>query len=214
MHPHTCHEWPSRHQSYIFVAAQDKKAQKDKDREDEKASILASGAGIKTPRDFEIEELEAQLLTAGLKVKDIPSDGHCLYRAIADQLRGSSLQVAMPSYADCSDVQQVDLRILRRIAAEHIRRNRDEFAPFIGFDAESSEFDNYCRRVESDTLAEWGGQLEIRALTEALGVTIVVYSAGATPLVMGDANRDHPVRLSFHRHLFRLGEHYNAVVNR
>lgn len=147
----------------------------------------------------------------GLAVKDIPSDGHCLYRAIADQLRSLQLSLTLP---DDVAPDQLDFKALRSLAAEHLRQHREEFAPFLGLEPHSADYEEYCHKVQSHTLAEWGGQLEIRALCEALGVCVVVYTAGsAAPLEMGERQRERPVRLSFHRHLFRLGEHYNAVVD-
>ena len=50
-----------------------------------------------------------------------------------------------------------------------------------------------------------------QALSEALQVPLVVYSADMTPhLVGGEA--EAPLRISFHRHYLSLGAHYNSVV--
>ena len=81
-------------------------------------------------------------------------------------------------------------------------------------------------RVEAlEATAMWGGQLEVRALSCALGVPIDVYTADAPCLRMGcesACDEGHaaaaawaaarPIRISFHRKYFTLGEHYNAVV--
>jgi OTU domain-containing protein 6 len=98
------------------------------------------------------------------------------------------------------------------MAADHIRKNAQEFAPFLGLDPEEDEFRSYCSKVASDSLAEWGGQLEIRALTECLQREVRVYSANAPLLTMGDSNGLPPLRLAFHRHYYALGEHYNSVT--
>jgi OTU domain-containing protein 6 len=194
----------------------DKKAQKEKEREEEKVNILAAAAGIKTLRDIEIEALGIQLNSLQLSVRDVPSDGHCLYRAIADQLRLLSLPVS-PSITEEYGVI-LDFKNLRKIAANHLRSHREQFAPFICSDTDSTHFDEYCHKVESEALAEWGGQIEIRALAEALGVEICVHSADSAPLHMSPDGSSHwgerPVLLSFHRHLFNLGEHYNSLVSR
>lgn len=107
-----------------------------------------------------------------------------------------------------------DFKELRILAAEYIKSNANEFAPFLGFSPEDAEFDNYCDRVASDTLAEWGGQLEIRALSERLEKPIFVYSATSPILKTGEEfeSKATPLRISFHQHLYALGEHYNSLI--
>lgn len=46
-----------------------------------------------------------------------------------------------------------------------------------------ARFEEYCNRVENS--ADWGGQLELRALAQALQRSITVYSVGMPPVVMG-----------------------------
>lgn len=105
---------------------------------------------------------------------------------------------------------------MRQIAANHLRAHSEDYAPFLGLTPNSSEYEAYCETVAST--AEWGGQLELRALAEALNVNIIVHSANSAPLEMSagtHSTHDTPtIQLSFHRHLFNLGEHYNAVVSR
>jgi OTU domain-containing protein 6 len=66
--------------------------------------------------------------------------------------------------------------------------------------------------------AEWGGQLELKALSNSLETCITVYEASSAPVLrMGEEYLDGssalpPIRLSYHKHYFALGEHYNAVV--
>ena len=74
------------------------------------------------------------------------------------------------------------------------------------------------RKVESCTLSEWGGELEIQALSRCLRESVLVYSADAPELCMspeeaeGDAGRRPPLRISYHKHYYALGAHYNSVV--
>ena len=91
----------------------------------------------------------------------------------------------------------------------------------------------YCARMSTPNGAVWGGHPEIRALACTLGVPVVVYQAGAPVLTLGpdgdETTRrvaaqasdtptgwrvpgDATLRLSFHRHYYALGEHYNSVV--
>lgn len=79
-------------------------------------------------------------------------------------------------------------------------------------DSNDSAFDEYCSKVESDQLAEWGGQIEIKALSEALHHPIYVYSSDAPVLITGEDEDGIPLRVSFHRYYYALGEHYNSVV--
>lgn len=67
---------------------------------------------------------------------------------------------------------------------------------------------------EVEATASWGGQLELGALAQALKKHIVVYSASGPDVEMGKeyVSENLILRISFHRHAFGLGEHYNSVV--
>lgn len=106
----------------------------------------------------------------------------------------------------------VDYSQVRLIAANELRRLPEEYAPFVGVDPADDAFINYCDIVESAEKAEWGGQLELRAISTAMRRPIWVYSADAPLLKIGEEHNDAPLRVSFHRHFYSLGEHYNAVV--
>ena len=109
---------------------------------------------------------------------------------------------------------------LRRKAADFMRRHPDDFAPFMadddlgggGGDGDGDIFTAYLAKL-TDT-AEWGGNLELTALARALPAHLHVYSAAADDLVFSP---DRPsacalhLHLSFHRHAFGLGEHYNSL---
>jgi OTU domain-containing protein 6 len=95
--------------------------------------------------------------------------------------------------------------------------NEAEFAPFCEYDdGKASTFAEYVERVRNS--ADWGGHLELRALSLALHKQIVVYSAQSIEplLVQPDdgmgAESDDPIRLSYHLKYYALGEHYNQVV--
>jgi len=101
---------------------------------------------------------------------------------------------------------------LRRLAGAHLRSHADEFAPFLGLEAGSPEFIAYCEKVESVSAAEWGGQVELRALAACLERQIHVYDSAAPLIVMGEEFTDAtPLKVTYHRHYFSLGEHYNSV---
>jgi OTU domain-containing protein 6 len=104
------------------------------------------------------------------------------------------------------------------VAANYIRQHSSDFTPYLEMTAEDPAFEEYCRKVESDVDAEWGGQLEVTALAAALHTQIAIYSADSPVLVMGEGENSsadassHPIRISYHRHYFALGEHYNSIV--
>lgn len=140
-----------------------------------------------------------------------------MYRAIADQLfllNDNHTSVVKSVFSTPTH----DFRQLRKIASMYIRDHAEEFAPFLGIDLDDTkgknDFQTYCMKVESDTLAEWGGQLEIRAICEALCVPIHIYAANTPILRMGEENtsKHPPLRLAYHRHYYTLGEHYNSIV--
>ena len=75
----------------------------------------------------------------------------------------------------------------------------------------AQEFNDYCQRVESS--AEWGGQIELQAISKALKRSIHVIQMGTSILKIGEAFSDEqPLFLSYHRHAYGLGEHYNSLI--
>lgn len=164
---------------------------------------------------LENEKLERKLEPLGLTVQEIKPDGHCLYRAVENQLSLHSNGAARYSYQD-----------LRQMTAKYMREHAANFLPFylaegkadVGPDPMAS-FERYCEEMEST--AAWGGQLELGALTHCLKKHIVVYSGSFPDVEMGKEYKSGPggsgaggasIRLSFHRHAYGLGEHYNSVV--
>lgn len=171
-------------------AKADKEAQREAEKEREK---LEAGPSA---RDVELEALEAVLSVQKppLKVLEIPSDGHCLYRSIADQVR--RLRPELCDYQGPADEMYKEVR---RICATSLRGDRENYAPFAEL-KEGEDFEGYCQRVESS--ADWGGELELRALADAMKVKVQVYQAGSDqPLVLGKAKAAAAaLQVSFHRH--------------
>lgn len=186
-------------QARIAKAAKkkNKKAAKEAELQRVKDQI-AENAGP-AMRDMELDALNALLAPEKLRVKEIQPDGNCLYRSIADQM--------------LADDSEMDFARLRKVAADYMRTHEADFAPFMD---EGVDFATYCGRVEStEGQVEWGGQLEIRAISGALRREIRVYDSMAPVLVMdneGDIVSDKAaVKLTYHRHFYSLGEHYNSV---
>ena len=137
-----------------------------------------------------------------------------------------------------------DYILLRKMTATYLREHIEECCPFLGMLPTDPEYLLYCNKVESIVDAEWGGQLEIRALCECLHMKIIIYNADSPLVIMGkehnegdrvimgeehneedsgcvDSNststvKPHhphpPLMLTYHKHYYTLGEHYNSVV--
>lgn len=73
------------------------------------------------------------------------------------------------------------------------------------------QFEQYCHEMEAT--AAWGGQIELRALADALKRQIQVVSAELPTLVLGQehASSEPPLQVCYLRHAFGLGEHYNSL---
>lgn len=181
-------------------------AARDQRIEEEQANLV-------TDRMLEDEKLEKKLKPLGLTIREIKPDGHCLYRAIENQLSLHS-----------KGTTQYNHQELRQMAAKYMRDHAADFLPFFLSEGKaesgpdpSESFEKYCEEMEST--AAWGGQLELGALTHCLKKHIMVYSGSFPDVEMGkeyskksESGSDPSIRLSYHRHAYGLGEHYNSVI--
>lgn len=192
----------------------DKRAQQEAEREQR---IQAEQSDIVSDRMIENEKLERKLKPLGLTVCEIKPDGHCLYRAVEDQLALVSGGSSPYTYQE-----------LREMVAAYMRKHTSDFLPFFlsenliedDSDDESlaQKFENYCKEVESTAI--WGGQLELGALTHCLKKHIMIFSGSFPDVEMGKEYKsddgtgfsNSSIMLSYHKHAFGLGEHYNSVV--
>ncbi|QRW00054.1 OTU-like cysteine protease [Ceratobasidium sp. AG-Ba] len=166
----------------------------------------------------EEEDILSECKAQGLQMIEIPPDGHCMYTAIADQLAILGL---IPTSA------AVPLTT-RTAAANYMFAHPDLFIPFLpsvngedGAGADSpglispKEFEIYCAKIR-DT-GEWGGEPEIVALASAYKVPIHVIQAGPQRIVVHEpmdgqvAKPGAVVKISYHRRMYGLGEHYNSL---
>ena len=96
--------------------------------------------------------------------------------------------------------------------ANHLRTHGEEYAPFLGYENNSDDYLKYCDDVESVDKAIWGGQIEIRAFSNAYEKQVWIYDSQAPILKFGEEYMTDPViRLTYHRHYYALGEHYNSI---
>lgn len=176
----------------------DKRAALEKERETRIAE--AEVENLTGSRHLENLKLKEKLAERHLQIKEISSDGHCMYRAVEDQLmvRGCAL----------------GLKELRAQTAQYMRSHADDFLPFLtdpntGDMYTADEFEKYCNDV-ADTAA-WGGQLELKALSQVLQLPIEVIQAESLSIIIGEEYDRPPITLIYMRHAYGLGEHYNSV---
>ncbi|KAL7157356.1 hypothetical protein ABFS83_02G072700 [Erythranthe nasuta] len=189
------------------IKRREKRAQQEAEREQriqqEQSQIVSDGS-------IETVNLAKKLEPLGFTINEIKPDGHCLYRAVENQL---SLHSSCTSYT---------YQELRKMVADYMRKHSSDFVPFFlsekAGDGEEEEgsvmerFESYCKEVECS--AAWGGQLEIEALTHCLKKHVMIYSGSFPDVEMGKEYKssEGSIMLSYHRHAFGLGEHYNSVV--
>ncbi|CAK4235631.1 unnamed protein product [Aphanomyces euteiches] len=184
----------------------DKKKQEEKARQER---IANESRDIVSKRQIECDQIADKLKALNMAIKEVPSDGHCMYHAIADQLKRMDF---LPHMSMESHVY------LRLRTAKYLRSHANDFLPFVELNYESDvsnedQFEEYCKRVEESS--DWGGQIELRALAQALEFPIEVHSATTDVIKMGEEFSkigEAPLRLSYHLHYYSLGEHYNSVV--
>ncbi|KAK4827613.1 hypothetical protein QYF61_019538 [Mycteria americana] len=176
----------------------EKKAALEKEREERIAE--AEIENLTGARHLESQKLASLLAARHLEIKQIPSDGHCMYRAIEDQLkdRQNSWTVAT----------------LRNQTAKYMQSHFDDFLPFLtnpstGDMYSREEFEKYCDDIANT--AAWGGQLELRALSHILQTPIEVVQMDSPPIIVGEEYSGKPIILVYMRHAYGLGEHYNSV---
>ncbi|KAM4540052.1 deubiquitinase OTUD6B [Odontesthes bonariensis] len=179
----------------------DKKAAQEKERETRIAE--AEVLNLQGMRHQEGLKLAKKLAQQKLQIKEIPSDGHCMYRAIEDQLT----QRSKPELT-------MSMKELRSRTAERMRSHADDFLPFLSNPSTGDmftpeEFEKYCSDVEHT--AAWGGQLELKALTQVLHLPMEVIQADSPSIKIGEEYDSEPVTLVYMRHAYGLGEHYNSV---
>lgn len=182
------------------------KAQKKKDKKREagrrrqEACDAEDVSSLTECKTRETEKLAALIQPKNLSIHSIQSDGDCLYNSVKHQLSLLGIDVSVED--------------LRRKAAHHMRSHSESFRPFIPTDDDSDErFEKYCHSVE--TSKEWGGHLELQALSESLKYRVQIFQAEGPVIELGSQFEEKPVLLlSYHRHLYRLGEHYNSLVSK
>ncbi|OKL63910.1 hypothetical protein UA08_00610 [Talaromyces atroroseus] len=189
------------------------------------AEIAAEEAAKQTDhRGNEKEIMEAAFRQRGLQEIEINPDGHCLYSAIACQLDSLGLglrpdpsrivlQPATLSRVDTVTSPKHDgYRAVRAVTADYITEHQDNFVPFM-----EDPLDEYVKKIR--LTAEWGGQLELHAISEAYGVEINILQGDGRvekiqPASLETDDEVKRIWLAYYRHTYGLGEHYNALAQK
>ena len=114
---------------------------------------------------------------------------------------------------------------LRQQTATELRTNSGQYLPFLSLSPGQFEVSRplicpchltcslysqaYCTKMASTP--EWGGQVELLALSSVLQRPIEVIQAEGAPVVVGEQLTASRLLLTYHRHAYGLGEHYNSV---
>jgi OTU domain-containing protein 6 len=177
-----------------------------------------------TDKLLEETALLSKLSSEGLAMKDIPSDGNCLYRAIEDQIKN---QLPVDVKSRVAEILKKDVEdgskdgskdgiedtawsygALRRLCAAHLLQNQEAYIHFVEVEDEEG-YRAYCDEVERT--AAWGGHVELQALSHALGLHVRVHSADGPCVEVGPEHAD-TVNVCYLKHSCALGEHYNSCA--
>lgn len=157
-------------------------------------------------RRIEQEKLDNILKSKGLGIHDIDADGDCLYKAVEHQLSIAPDSSSKLTYQE-----------LREKTSNYMLDNATSFMPFLLDDRgelmNEQEYRNYCSRIAKAKV--WGGHLELTAISQFTNKPIHVHQADSRTAIVIEPNKPSdkkPILLSFHKHLYHLGEHYNSVV--
>ena len=155
----------------------DKKSQIEKDRQERIANEDVSD--LAKPREMENLSFRKILQEKHLEIFEVPSDGDCMYKSISHQL---SLHGVSETVKD-----------LRTKTADYIRNHRNDFIHFLVSDLtgdmmNDKEFETYCDSIQNTKA--WGGQIELEALVQVLGIRIDVYQATGPVLNLGKETDD------------------------
>jgi hypothetical protein len=93
-------------------------------------------------------------------------------------------------------------QVYREKCVEYMKNNKEEFLPFLD---EDEKFEDYIETMSKN--GEWGGNLEIYALSKALIVNFYIYIHEQEPYtIINWENCDKNILLTYHN-----GKHYNSL---
>lgn len=177
------------------------------------AQAVDEAASLPDLRKRERAKLTEEFGKRDLEEKAVAANGHCMYSAIADQIRQlgfgldpSSEDPSVDAEGDDKELRNEDYKTVRRVAADYIEKNSNDFVPFL-----EEPLQDYVDKIR-DT-GEWGGQLELLALAKTYNLKIhVLQGEGRVEEIdSGEVKPRGEAWLAYYRHGFGLGEHYNSL---
>ncbi len=176
-------------------------ARRAAEQEAQAVQAAQEAVGLPDLRMQEIENMRKHFDKLGLMETSIRPDGHCMYSAIA---------MLLPSIMSDEDKVESDdmlpYQVVRARTAQFISQHADDFDPFL-----EEPIEQYTNKIKHT--AEWGGQLELQAIARAYGIDINVLQADGRVEKIGSGRQSETdaIWLTYYRHSFGLGEHYNAL---
>lgn len=132
------------------------------------------------------EKFVEELKKIGYFIKEVKGDGNCLFRSVSDQM----------------EENENNYEEYRKKCVEYMKENKDDFSPFL---EEEEPIDTYIEKMSKN--GEWGGNLEIYALSKALNCNFYIYIYEMPIYVV--KNWEDPIKdimLTYHN-----GKHYNSL---
>ena len=132
------------------------------------------------------EKFVEELKKIGYFIREVKGDGNCLFRSVSEQI----------------EENENNYEEYRKKCVEYMKENKDTFIPFL---EEDEPFDTYIEKIAKN--GEWGGNLEIYALSMALKSNFYIYIHEQPIYVV--KNWEEPeknIMLTYHN-----GKHYNSL---
>lgn len=156
-------------------------------KKEERAARRAQAKERRNQDPGEQRGLNGQLRARGLRIREVPGDGNCLFRALGDQLEGHSRNHLKH----------------RQETVDYMIKHRQDFEPFVEDDV---PFDRHVANLEKP--GTFAGNDAIVAFARNHQVQVVIHQLN-NPLwqVRGT---DKPGAQELHI-VYRYGEHYDSV---
>jgi len=163
---------------------QDKRNEQNKCQKGRRGQQHGKESYLKSDENF--SEFSDQLSAVGLKLRDIPGDGNCLFRALADQL----------------EERQVDHKKHRQATVMYMIQQKEDFEPFV-----EGSFSNYIDDLGRD--GTYAGNDAIVAFAQNNEIDVVIHQLNAPVwTVIGDKKKksNRQLHIAYHN-----GDHYSSV---
>ncbi|XP_061527610.1 OTU domain-containing protein 3 isoform X3 [Phycodurus eques] len=168
-----------------------KKSELERKRDERSARRALAKARKNHPQDGEEDaeflSFSTQLQAMGLKLREVPGDGNCLFRALGDQLEGHSR-----SHLE-----------LRQETVQYMMSHRQDFEPFVEDDIPFTE--HLSNLAQPGTFA---GNDAIVAFARSQQVKVVIHQLN-TPL--WEINGTEKLMCRELHIAYRYGDHYDSV---